>query len=372
MKFKIKYADQIVGLFVILSFVAFGMVVILLGINQRWFAKNYTFHTVFESSASLSPGTSIFMRGFQIGKIDRVKLNEHNLVDVDFHIFDTYYPKVREFSLLELSVSPIGLGTQLLFHPGRGADLLEEGSFIYTSDSPQGRRIIELELADIPPKDDTITRLLSNVNPLLENVNRTLTGVNRTITEINTALSGESSGPLGDIVFDIRDTTAQVPETMTMVNTLIFDAQGRLGDLLDQVQNILGESDTTMGHIAGITGNLLETTESLRDPTGLVPRLLDPQGSLDTLLNDDNQLFDSIMAMMAELEESVTTVGRIISSVNSEVPRLVSILNETKVAIELTQDVLEGVRNNPLIRGGIPERETQDTQYNSIRVRSFE
>ncbi len=41
MKFKIKFADQIVGLFIIIALVLFGTIVIMLGINQRWFSKNY-------------------------------------------------------------------------------------------------------------------------------------------------------------------------------------------------------------------------------------------------------------------------------------------------------------------------------------------
>jgi len=70
MKFKIRYADQIVGFFVILSLLAFGTVLILLGVNQRWFAKDYYFRSVFSSSANIAPGTPILMKGFQVGKID--------------------------------------------------------------------------------------------------------------------------------------------------------------------------------------------------------------------------------------------------------------------------------------------------------------
>ncbi|MBN2875869.1 MAG: MCE family protein, partial [Spirochaetales bacterium] len=151
MKFKIKFADQIVGLFILVALVFFAVIVVLIGANQRWFAKDYFFTTVFQSATGAAPGTSIYMKGFTIGKIDTLTLNENNTVDAEFHIYDTYYDKVREYSILELTVSPIGLGSQLLFHPGLGETQLAEGAFIPTADSIEGQTIIEQELVAIPP-----------------------------------------------------------------------------------------------------------------------------------------------------------------------------------------------------------------------------
>lgn len=379
MKFKIKFADQIVGLFILISLVAFSGIIIIMGINQRWFAKNYYFKSVFNSSANIAPGTGIQMRGFQIGKIDKVTLNDENQVDVEFYIYDTYYYKVKESSLLELSVSPIGLGSALLFHPGKEGDVLPEGSFIPTADSVDGQSIIEQELADIPVKDDTITRLLSNVNPVLENVNRTLVAVTRTLTEVNRAIAGQGSGPLTGIVGDINAATSKLPATMDNVNSVVdsvdevvIGVQDRVAVLLDQVEELLQATQTTVANVNGITGNLEETTDALRDPTGLIPKLLDPQGSLKTILDDDDALFNRIIAITDNVERSVRNLQQIISSLNSEVPKIASVLNETKSAIEKAQDVLEGVKNNPLIRGGVPERAVQESLYNSMREGSFD
>ncbi len=110
MRFRIKHADTIVGIFVIIAALVFAVGIILLGANQRWFSKDIRFTTRFASAAGASPGTAIMMRGFQVGKVTKVKLNDANEVDAEFVIYDNYYPKVRENSLLEISTSPIGLG----------------------------------------------------------------------------------------------------------------------------------------------------------------------------------------------------------------------------------------------------------------------
>ena len=53
MKFKIRFADQIVGFFVIVCLVSLAFVIVMLGRSQRWFAKDYTFIKVLPSAVGL-------------------------------------------------------------------------------------------------------------------------------------------------------------------------------------------------------------------------------------------------------------------------------------------------------------------------------
>lgn len=366
MKFKIKFMDQIVGLFIIIAFLLLGLIIALLGINQRWFAKDYHFWTLFSSANGVSPGTEITMKGFVVGKIDKVSLNEDNMVLAVFHIFDKYYPLVIENSVLELTVSPIGLGSSLLFHPGRApmdpftfAPIIDpetgepmvgiplaEGSYIPSTSTLEGQAILEDELADIPIKDDTITRLLSNINPLIENINKVAITLNRTLTEVNRSIAGESSGPLGGIIGDVHDATSQLPEITA-----------RILDFTDEINEF--------------AANLTEFSNEIKDPTGLVPKLLDPKGSIATILDDGDTLYKSLINIIGSTEEAVRKLSAIISSLNNEMPKVASLLNETRTAIKQAQDVMEGVSNNPLIKGGISERNEQGVLYGSMREDMF-
>lgn len=365
MKFKIKFADQVVGLFIIVALAFFVAIVVMIGANQRWFAKDYHFITSFKSAAGVAPGTNIVMKGFTVGKIDKLTLNADNEVDAAFHIFDSYYDKVRAYSILELTVSPIGLGSQLLFHPGTGEQRLEEGAFIPLADSEEGQALIDQELVVIPPKDDTVTRLLANINPLLENTNKTIVTVNRTLTEVNRALAGQSSGPLGDIVGDARDAAAALPGTMDEVKGVATDARERVAVLLDELRGLIAE-------YKAVGSNLGETTAAIRDPTGLVTRLLDPSGSIKKFLDDDEALYKRVMSIAGQIEKSVSSLQSIVASLNAEMPAVAGLVNESKLAIRQAQDVLEGVKNNPLIRGGVTERVEQEPLRRSMREGSFE
>ncbi len=358
MKFRMRHADRIVGVFTLLAFVLLVGVLILMGANQRWFSKNYTYFAQFPTAGSVQPGTAILHKGFQVGTIRRVSLNEGGSVDAEFSIQDSYNHLMRTHSLLELVTSPIGLGSQLLLHAGRSPEPLPEESFVPTADSTEGQALIELELVDIPPKDDTITRLLSNVNPLLESTSKTVTTLNRTLTELNRALAGQSEGPLGAIISDASAAVARLPPTLDGINEMVVEARGSAVALLDSAN--------------AIADNIETMSAAFADPTGLVPKLLDPKGSIATFLDDKNALYNRVMTMLAEAERSVRSLREISASLSAEMPKLAVVLEEGKTALVSAQDVLEGLKNNPLLKGGITEREEQDSLYSSMREGAFE
>jgi phospholipid/cholesterol/gamma-HCH transport system substrate-binding protein len=357
MKFRIRHADTIVGIFVIVAALFLAGGIIFLGANQRWFSKDIPFSARFPTASGASPGTAIMMRGFQVGKVIKVKLNDQNEVDAEVVIYDTYYQKVKENSLLEIVTSPIGLGTQLLFHPGKGERLMEPRSFLPLADSDEGKELIDQGLVDIPPKDDTITRLLAGVNPLIENANKTIVTVNRTLTEINRALAGQSTGPLGSIVTNASDA--------------VGNADSMVADVSAQAKTLIAKANAIVDSVDQISKNLEATTEAMRDPTGLIPRLLDAKGSIKTLLDDKNALYDQINGAIAELQKSIKNVEDISDSLRGQMPSIAVTIDEGRTAIKQAQDVLTGLKNNPLLKGGIPERNEQQPLSQSLREGSF-
>ena len=358
MRFRIKHADKIVGFFVLLAAFTLAGGIVFLGANQRWFSKDIHFTTHFSSAAGAAPGTAIMMRGFQVGKVTKIKLNAENVVDADFVIYDNFYPKVKVNSLLELVTSPIGLGTQLLFHPGKGDELIPAGSQLPLADSDEGRDLIDQGLVDIPVKDDTITRLLAGVNPLIENANKTVVTINRTLTEINRALAGQSSGPLGSIVASASDAASH--------------ADGMIKDVSIQAKGLVAKANDLVDSVNAITKNLEGTTAAMRDPTGLVPKLLDAKGSLKTLLDDKNALYDSINTSLGELQKTLKNVQDISGSLNDQMPTIAVTIDEGRTAIKQAQDVLTGLKNNPILKGGIPARTEQVPLSQSLREGSFQ
>ena len=351
MKFRIRFAQQVVGVFVLAAVLFLAIVIVAMGANQRWFARNYSYYSVFPTAEGLNTGMSIRYKGFPIGQVTDVSLIERDEVRVDFFIQDTYIDRVRPNSILQLVTSPIGIGGGLVFHQGKSeAEPLPEDSLIPSINSEEGRRIVTEELANVPPSGDDVTRIIAQVEPVLRNVNNLLVSVDRTLGHVNSALAGNQDEPLG--------------LTLAQVNTLLAEVEETLIAAREQSIEILGS-------VAVIAGNFEATSEALRDPTGLVPRLLDADGSITTFLNDNNALYNEVEAMLMSINASLDEVNELAVFVNSTQPQIAGILAESREAISTGQDVLEGLTNNPLIRRGITPETPQPSTFQSHRDAQF-
>jgi phospholipid/cholesterol/gamma-HCH transport system substrate-binding protein len=333
MKFRIRFANQVVGAFILAAVGFLVVILISIGANQRWFAKNYFYQSTFPSANGLSVGMPIQFRGFEIGKIRSITLNDKNFVDVRFYIQDNYIDKVYEHSILELVSNPLGLGGGLIFHQGRvPSEPPPEGTTIPSLNTKEARALIQQNLVVVPRQDDQIASILAQVEPVLGNVNRVLISLDEVMNQMSEAFAGTGVGP---------------------------------------VASILEQTDEALANITIISDNLAATTTELRDPRGMVPMLLDAEGSLETLLNDNNALYDQIEGILVGLNQTVGEVQQITEFFNDSTPQLAGLLEEGRQAISTGQEVLVGLRNNPLLRGGIPETLEQPTTVQSYRDSAF-
>jgi phospholipid/cholesterol/gamma-HCH transport system substrate-binding protein len=339
-KFRIRFAQQIVGAFVLLAILGIAAVLVLLGLNQRWFAKNYTFWSVFPSAEGLSVGMPIKLRGFEIGKVSDISLTEDNMVEIDFLVYDTYYDKVLPNSVLELSSNPLGIGGGLLFHPGVGpAKPLPEFSYVPSLDLEEGRKLLAGGLVARSGSEDVVGSVLSRVGPILDEVDATLVSIQALVRSVDRSLKGESDGALGTAVKDLSATTGRINALVARMDTVV--------------------------------GNVEQLTAGMTDPTGLAKKLLDPKGSVASLLDDDNRLYDQIVASVQELRSIVEQLSEFTRFVNTSQPQITALLERGRTALDQGRDVLEAVKNNPLLRGGIAEPREQPTTFQGYRDEDF-
>jgi phospholipid/cholesterol/gamma-HCH transport system substrate-binding protein len=339
-KFRIRFAQQIVGAFVLLGILAIAAILILMGVNQRWFAKNYYYWSTFPSAEGLSIGMPIKLKGFEIGKIDTISLTRTNMVDVEFYVYDTYHVKVTPNSVLELTSSPLGLGGGLLFHPGReSSEPLPELSFIPSLGLEQGRELVRRGLVDIPQTEDVISATITQLSATLTEIDAAIKVISETRGTIDSSLRGESVGPLADV--------------------------------LNETAVVVGKIDTMLDDLNDTVANISVMTAEFRDPTGLATRLLDPKGSIATLLDDDNRLYDEISGSVEELSGIIAELGNFMEFINSSQPQIAALLEKGRTTLDQGKDVLEAAKNNPLLRGGVPERREQPTTFQSYRDEEF-
>jgi phospholipid/cholesterol/gamma-HCH transport system substrate-binding protein len=361
MKFKIRFADQIVGFFVLFAIVAVAAILIFIGVNQRWFARNYYFTSRFSAGDGLSPGMSIMLKGFEIGKISKISLNEQNEVDVEFYVQDTYYDRVKRNSVLDLTSSPIGLGVSLKFYPGKNGDPpIPEHSFVPALDTEQGRRLVEEGLVVIPKGEDVIGSVIAQINPLLNEARSTIAEIRHMTTTVDVALSGKG-GPMGTMVNDLSTTPARVNKAVDSVSVKVNTLLDKLNVISDNLNDISVKTRGVVGDFSTnldvISQNIKEMTGDLKNTQGLAKRLLDPKGSVDTFLNDSNELYNQVDSAIKNANGIITQIRSFVDYINGTRPQVSSILEKGSTTLDTANDVLEAAKNNPLLKGGVPVRQ---------------
>jgi phospholipid/cholesterol/gamma-HCH transport system substrate-binding protein len=378
MKFKIRFIDQVVGAFILIAVAGIVVILVSIGINQRWFARNYSFTSTFASGDGLSVGMPIVLKGFEIGKVTRISLTADNRVTMEFTVQDTYIEKITQNSVIELVSSPIGLGSSLKLHPGKGSGPpLTEHSVIPTLASPEGKKLAEEGLVELPQGEDVIGSVLDKVNPVLDELRTTLAQAKKLVGDVDLAFTGKG-GPVGGMVNELARTPARVNRTIDsanntidIVNTRVDSITGSVNRVTDKANEILGRIDTVARNLEDISANLKTTSEGLKETRGLATRLLDPKGSIDTILNDQNALYNQVTDAIKSTNQIIAQVRGFVEYVNGTRPQISSILEKGRSALDEGKDVLEAVKNNPLLKGGVPERKTQDTTLKSYRDEDF-
>jgi phospholipid/cholesterol/gamma-HCH transport system substrate-binding protein len=405
MKLRYRLANQVVGVFVILAMALTVALLVLMGANQRWFRQNYEYFARLDSAKDVSVGMSISFRGFTIGRVTDISLTDENEVNVDFTIQEEYIDKVTADSIIQIVSNPLG-GGEIIFHQGREVTPpLPEGTQIPIYDSKQGlrlreeNRVIVLRDADqIGQILGTVERTLLSIEPTINEVNVIVASVAGLVDEMTGILSGQNTdGPITDILVSVDETVMALQRTVDRANTAVSEvvslvnqtvgdvvtlANTTMGDLTTSATGFIDSTstqvDSLLDNVGVIAGNVEQTTAALADPTGLIPRLLDPSGSIATLLDDDDELYNeilgiigSVQASINDLNSSLQQVAEFTSYLNTTQPQITSLLEEGRQTLTTSQDVLEGLRNNPLLRGGIPEAQEQPSTFQSVRDEEF-
>jgi len=316
MKFSIRFADKIVGALVLLALALLIFVIFMLGKSQRWFVRDYQYRTYFTSASGLSPNMAVQYKGFTVGHVKKFILSDDNRVEVFFTIFEEYGDRVKDGSVVELLINPIGLGNSFIFYSGKGTKLIPEGNIIPDINSAEGRRLVLMGLVERSEStSDAIINIVNQVRTILDEINIALLGA-----------KGSEDIAIGRIINNLETTT----EALAL-------------------------------QLSPIMGNLETVTDQISSPSGTVMSLLDSKGPIYTDLT-------SSLNSLADIIENLNNISEFVPN---QLPQVAIMINNLSVALRSFQDVLTAASNNPLLKGGIPKRGETDPGGTNLRNLDF-
>ena len=326
MKFTIRFADQIVGALIILALGIVIFVIFMLGSNQRWFSRDYYFYTYFPSASGLSQNMAVQYKGFTIGRvksIQLVRLGESDQVEVRFSIFDTYIDRVKEGSLVEIVVSPIGAlgGNQFVFHPGVGLEPLENEATIPAVGSAEAKKLLDNGLAQRPDRDD-------NIGNIINSVATTVTDINSLVADVQAALAGTDKTALGRTMGSVEEATEDIKELMKQINP---------------------------------------AAENIKKLSG---QMADPDGSLAKVLDSEGKVYTDLTSSLSAIADTLKNLETTSAFIPAQLPQVAVVLNDVHTNLQILEGVLTALTTNPLLKQGVPER--KETRTGGAQTRDME
>ncbi|WP_407398622.1 MlaD family protein [Treponema sp.] len=317
MKFKIKYADQIVGLFSLIGLVGLIVLIFSIGMTQKWFQKKNTYYTMIDNSSGIAVGKDLTYKGFSIGKIKSISL-EGSQVRVNYYILKDYDEYIRQYSLVEFASSPFG--SSFVFHPGNGSGIIESGSEIFRTDSATGTDYIAKGLITIDGSSDSIAVILNKVTTLVDNINILL-------GQVNEAFAGTDRTEIGKIIKNI--------------------------------DNVLGDVD---GILSGTGGS--DINKTLAEINDLLATI-NSEG-IPALLGKENS--KEIAGIISNLESLTGDASHLVANLDPQVSDLLVQVNQAVIQM---RDVLSGVKNIGFIKKGVEEHSGANTSTVQLRSTEF-
>jgi phospholipid/cholesterol/gamma-HCH transport system substrate-binding protein len=328
MKFSIRFADQIVGALIILAMIILVFVIFMLGSSQRWFSRDYSFKTYCPTANGLNKNMPVQYKSVTIGRVRSFELVGEQ-VEVRFIIFDTYIDRVKKGSLVEVLPSPIGglVGNQFNFFPGMGKDPIPEGETIPTVNSDEGKRLVAMGLAIHPERNDNIGNIMNSVGALLGTLDLLL-------GDMQEAFEGTERTSLGRTMGGLEQASVGLQQ---MAQKLPTDIEGSINRITAQIEPIL---------------------VNLRQVSG---KIADPDGSIAAILDADGDVYKDLVKSLDALSGTLRNVEKTSEVLPAQAPQLGAMIAELRALINTLQDVGVAARNNPLLKGGIPEKKEANT-----------
>ena len=234
MRFSIRSKDKAAGVLTLAAALILFIALALMGVKQRWFSRDYRYKTVLESAAGLSSNMNVLYKGFTIGNVRSFFLSGDE-VEVAFTIYDEYHHLAKFGSVVEVQISPIGLGSQFLFYPGRGVEILEEDALVPNMLSKEAEELSARGLTSALRPSDGVSLLLNRVNSLLADVGR--------------AVQGDQTTTLGRSFLNVEKSLDELSATVANINTLG-------GSLLNEDSVIFKNVESSLSSISGILLNV--------------------------------------------------------------------------------------------------------------------
>jgi phospholipid/cholesterol/gamma-HCH transport system substrate-binding protein len=264
---------QIVGWFVLVPIIILAGVLFVIGKNENLFEPKYKITTVFSEGFGLKVGYPVMLLGLQVGRIDTIEFTEQNNAQFTLNILKKYQDKIRADSKAEIGKSGGFLGEpQIEITPGKKSEPVV----------PPGGHIESQEplnvMAEAKALLETVGKTLVRVDVIAQEVQATIKTGQATLGHVQ-----EASAGLPELMGNMRDTSATIKQATKDIATEVPALAASARKSINRVGDVLEDVKTSTAKLPAAVENVKAVTEDLKGyiHNDVPPLMNSVQGTMD-------------------------------------------------------------------------------------------
>ncbi len=329
---KLRRANEIIGLFIILSLAVAVTAVFMGPRTQRWFtpARTIVIHLPPEGSLGLRKGADVLILGSVVGSVEDITVDDAGEMEAEVSIRGNFIRFVRVDSVAVIR-KPLGIGDATIeISRGHGEPLPVTGAALNST-------------ADKAPTEmmqETLSAIREEALPAIKDLRGAISEYTR-------------------LAVDLRGQQGEIKEAMQHLN--------RVGDSLE--------------HGNGIAGILLNDSKAAAEARAILPRINASLDSLQATLEnsrhvserlpetvaDANALIKSLRATSDDLGKSTARLPELEKSAQGAADKVPDLILQLEETARQVQRLTEALQHNWLIRGDM-DRSPRQTRIDGDRV----
>jgi len=313
--FRIRRAEWVAGTLVVVTALVVVIGLLLVARARGTFIEHREYWVTMEQGYGLAPGATVEMLGIEVGKIDKVEIDERNAVQVHFAIDDEYARRIRSDSVVRVKMS-LGLQTML-----GGVGLTVSPGSNEAGPAPDDGHLQVVEpskVTDLLPGvggDEMIAdveAILANTRTLTDDLASPDSELRQLIVNVALLVDAlnKGEGTLGKLLRDDAALYTKLTTTLEEVGSTLDETQrlmGKGGKLLDKSDAALTASSDLIEKTDGVVtvaGNTVKRVDPVLEDTGkAMENLGDAVASFGQATRELSDVLDKMDRVIDQLDE---------------------------------------------------------------------
>lgn len=261
--------EKKVGIFIAFAVLSIAVAIVFIGLEREVFTAKAKIYFIADSGANLVPGQPVKFKGFRIGKIEDVSLNDRGKVEVRLSVLVEYLSFIKADSIATLkqegfigdSIISISQGSDDMaaVYDGGGvyferATSIEDIASELKLQAEEAIKEIKKITNYITDPEGDIKTTIRNVRELTDEIKTTRKNVDSLLVTMKRDLSSvltNTTSTLETVQSDV------IPQAMSLMNT----SESTISSLYNDVQGLIDKADKSMDNVFTLTEEMKATAE---------------------------------------------------------------------------------------------------------------